>query len=161
MSRATVTVEGFVAADLVVQQTQGGKNVVNVSIPQQRSKRNDQGGWDNVGETTWYQASFWEAEADLIASLVHKGTPVIVTGQPEVKVYAKQDGTFSASVILNFPTLGIVPKVPRDGRASQPRTAVGNPQEEPWGQPAVAGGQQATGDVWAANAAAGNDETPF
>jgi hypothetical protein len=50
MSNATpMTVTGWVANDLSVSTTQTGKRYVNVNVPHQRQKKNQQGGYDNQG----------------------------------------------------------------------------------------------------------------
>jgi single-stranded DNA-binding protein len=139
MSKATTTIEGFVSQTPELRTTTSGKRVVAISIPHQRQKKTDQG-YENIGDTTWAEATFWDAEADLIASQVQKGTAVIVTGDPEVQPYLKNDGTPGAKVILRFPTLGIVPRVPKQQAASQQQ-----------------GGYQAAGaDAWASD-----PNTPF
>jgi single-stranded DNA-binding protein len=128
MSNATpVTVTGWVANDLSVSTTQTGKRYVNVNVPHQRQKKNQQGGYDNQGETTWYQATFWDDEADTIVSAVQKRTKVIVSGVPEAYAYTKGDGTAAVSVRLLFPTLGVVPTVNAPQAGAQGRAASPQP----------------------------------
>lgn len=136
MSNTTpeLTVIGWVSKDPDVGTTQNGKRFVNVSVPHQRQKRNQQGGYDKQGETTWYQATFWDDEADMIASTVRKGDKVIVVGVPEAYGYLKSDGTAAVSVRLLFATLGLIPKVngPQTGAQGQPAQNV--QQNQQWQQ---------------------------
>jgi single-strand DNA-binding protein len=163
MSKSTMTVEGFVANDPRLNTTQGGKSVISVTVPHQRSKRQDDGTWQNQGETTWVEATFWEEQAAEVARLVQKGTAVIVTGDPEVQTYTKRDGTSGAKVILRFPTLGVVPRAQRQGgQAAQGGggSAWGGPQAggQPWAQQ---GAQQPQGETWSQPGGTYDDETPF
>lgn len=145
MSSSTpeLTVIGWVAKEPEVGSTQNGKRFVNVSVPHQRQKRNQQGGYDKQGETTWYQATFWDDEAELIAGTVHKGDKVVVVGVPEAYGYVKSDGTAAVSVRLLFATLGLIPKV------NAPQTGAQSVQ-----------GQQSN-QQWAPQGGGYNDEKPF
>jgi single-strand DNA-binding protein len=115
MSKATISVEGFVTKDPELRQ-HNGKSVIAVDIAHTpRKKDGDQ--WVDAGETIWFQASFWEREAEAIAATVRKSALVTVTGQPELNLYQRQDGTTSATVRIKFGTLGIIP---REQRQSSP-----------------------------------------
>lgn len=159
MSKATMTVEGFVANEPRLNHTQTGKAVISITVPHQRSKKLDGGGYENTGETTWAEAVFWEDQAELIAEQVTKGTAVIVTGDPEMQIYDKRDGGQGAKVILRFPTLGIVPRATRSqgqgGRGAAGSTSAGDWDSRPAPTP-----QTGAQDVWAP-AGGYNDETPF
>ncbi|WIA95820.1 single-stranded DNA-binding protein [Curtobacterium sp. MCBA15_004] len=111
MSKAEIRVEGFVSKDPELR-TVNGKSVIAVDIPHTpRKKDGDQ--WVDAGDTIWFQASFWERDAQAIAASVRKGTLVTVTGQPELNVYPKQDGSSGVSVRIKFGTLGIIPREPQ------------------------------------------------
>lgn len=138
MSKATITVEGFVTKDPELKQ-HNGKSVIAVDIAHTpRKKDGDQ--WVDAGETIWFQASFWEKDAEAIAASVRKSTLVTVTGQPELNLYQRQDGTTSATVRIKFGTLGIIPRQDRPQPVSAPNAG--------------------TQDSWA-SAGGFNDETPF
>ncbi|WP_413600827.1 single-stranded DNA-binding protein [Curtobacterium sp. Curtsp57] len=161
MSKGTMTVEGFVSNEPQLNTTQGGKSVISVTVPHTRSKRQDDGTWQDQGGTTWAEATFWEDEAQVVAQQVQKGTKVIVTGDPEVQVYAKRDGSSGAKVVLRFPTLGVVPRAPRQGGQSGGGSNWGGQQGggEPW---APQGGQQPQQDTgWSQPGGTYDDETPF
>lgn len=140
MSKASITIEGFVAKDPELSNHQG-KAVTNVSVPHTPRRLNKQTNqWEDAGATLWVQASFWEAEAEAIVANVSKGTLVTITGQPELRVFQKQDGTTDAALTIRFGTLGIIP------RADQPRPAQAQ--------------QAASTDAWTTPGSFG-DDTPF
>jgi single-strand DNA-binding protein len=151
MSKATITVEGFVTKDPEMRQA-AGKNVVAVDIAHTPRKKegND---WVDAGDTLWFQASFWDREAQPIMDAVRKGTLVTVTGQPELNVYQKGDGTPGVSVRIKFGTLGIIPRATGNAspNAGTP-AAYSAPQGGVQSQPAAS-------DPW--GQAAFPDETPF
>lgn len=144
MSKATITVEGLVTKDPEMRQA-AGKNVVAVDIAHTpRKMEGDE--WVDAGQTIWFQASFWDRDAQPIMDAVRKGTLVTVTGQPELNVYTKQDGTPGVSVRIKFGTLGIIPR------------PVSNPNPAPQGQQGwapAATAQTAAPDAWA------DTPTPF
>lgn len=151
MSKATITVEGFVTKDPEMRQA-AGKNVIAVDIAHTPRKK-EGNEWVDAGDTLWFQASFWDREAQPIMDAVRKGTLVTVTGQPELNVYQKQDGTPGVSVRIKFGTLGIIPRAA--GNAS-PNTSTPAAYSSPQGG---VQGQSAVPDSWAQPSFA--DETPF
>lgn len=142
MSKATISVEGFVTKDPELRQA-NGKAVIAVDVAHTPRKK-DGNDWVDAGPTIWFQASFWERDAQAIAASVRKGTLVTVTGQPELNVYSKQDGSPGVSVRIKFGTLGVIP---RDS-AQQPAYGSNTPPtppaaQEPWNTP-----QTAAQDAW-------------
>lgn len=108
MSKATITVEGMVSKDPELR-TAAGKSVVTVDVPHTPRKK-DGDRWIDAGDTIWFQAAFWEQDAEAIAATVRKGTIVTVTGFPELNVYKRQDGTPGVTVRIKGGTLGVIPK---------------------------------------------------
>lgn len=150
MSKATITVESFIANDLEVK-TAGTHRVVELSLPHTPQKQVE-GAWVDAGPTTWFSATFWDEFADGVLVSVNKGTLVTVTGVPELEVYTKRDGTAGAKIKLQFPTLAVVVRKPKRGApAASPAAA------EVWAPSAPAA---ESADVWATPAAF-TDETPF
>jgi single-strand DNA-binding protein len=155
MSKATISVEGFVTKDPETRQA-AGKNVIAVDIAHTPRKK-DGNDWVDAGDTIWFQASFWDRDVDAIAASVRKGTLVTVTGQPELNVYQKNDGTAGVSVRIKFGTLGIIPR----GDAQQGRTTSSTAPAPSWDSAPTSKPQAgAQGDAWAP-AGSYNDETPF
>lgn len=150
MSKATLTIEGFVAKDPELSSYQG-KAVTNVSVAHTPRRKNQQTGqYEDAGPTLWVQASFWEQDAENIVAQVSKGTLVTITGQPELRTFTKQDGTFDASLTLKFGTLGIIPR-------GQARPAQSSPVQEPWSTP----GSSTQADAWATPGGDFSDNAPF
>jgi single-strand DNA-binding protein len=142
MSKATLTIEGFVAKDPELKYHEG-RPVTNVTVahtPRRLDKATNE--WVDAGPTLWVQASFWEQNAESIVATVSKGTLVTITGQPEVRVFTKQDGSAEANLNLKFGTLGVIPRTPTKQTA------------EPWSTP----GSQT--DAWPTPGSFG-DDTPF
>lgn len=152
MSKATVSIEGFVANEPELRQA-AGKDVVNIDVAHTPRKLNKQSNeWEDSGPTTWFQATFWEDMAPAIVAAVSKGTLVRIDGFPELNVYTKQNGENAASVRIKGATLSVVP---RAGNSS-PRGAQGQPQQgEGWstGNPGV--------DTWNGGATNDSEPTPF
>lgn len=121
MSKATITVEGFVTRDPELRNA-NGKDVVSVDIAHTpRKKDGDQ--WVDAGETIWFQAAFWERDARPVAETIRKGTLVTVTGSPELNTYTKQDGTTEVNVRIKGATIGVIPRENRQQSVSAPNTA--------------------------------------
>ncbi|KPG86500.1 single-stranded DNA-binding protein [Frigoribacterium sp. RIT-PI-h] len=148
MSKATITVEGLVTKDPEMRQA-AGKNVVSVDLAHTPRKK-EGNEWVDAGETIWFQASFWDREAQPIMDSVRKGTLVTVTGQPELNLYQKQDGTPGVSVRIKFGTLGIIPRAASNAQQNAPQGQQGWAQAFPV--------QTAAPDAWAADH---NAELPF
>lgn len=130
MSKATLTIEGFVAKDPELGN-HNGKSVTSVTVPHTPRRKNQQTGqFEDAGPTLWVQASFWEADAEAVVANVRKGTLVTITGQPELRVYTKQDGTTGAELGLKFGTLGVIPRQ-QTGQGAPQTSAAGDWQSQP------------------------------
>ena len=146
MSKATMTIEGFVARDPEIRDV-NGQQVATVTVPHTpRRKNRDTGQFEDSGDTLWVQASFWGDEAVAVTHEARKGALVTITGQPELNVYTKNSGETAAQLRLKFATLGVIP------RAGRPAPVA---QDEPWSTPG-----SAAPDAWAAPDAY-SDSTPF
>ncbi|WP_193510455.1 single-stranded DNA-binding protein [Cryobacterium sp. BB736] len=144
MSKATITLEGFVANDIEIRNA-GTHRVVELSVPHTPSKKNDAGQWEDTGPTTWFSATFWDEHADAVMDTVQKGSLVHVSGSVELEVYAKRDGTPGGKVKVMFPTVAVVVRRPKRG-TTQPA--------ESWAP------SEPAADVWSTPGSF-NDETPF
>lgn len=135
MSKATFTVEGFVAKTPELG-SHNGKSVTSVTVPHTPRRKNPQTGqFEDAGPTLWVQASFWEADAEAIVAAVTKGTLVTITGQPELNVFTKQDGSVDAQLRLKFGTLGVIPRGTSQAHAGRSQTAAGVGVTAPTGGP--------------------------
>lgn len=146
MGNPNITINGRLSKDPESRSTQSGKAIAVITVPQQRSKKNDQGGYDNVGGTTWIEATFWEGDADAVMASLQKGSEVIVTGQLATQEYQSREGEPRTKLILEFPKVALVLK---SGQAQRGSSGGGQQTEpDPWGTPQTGGSTY-------------NDETPF
>jgi single stranded DNA-binding protein len=159
MSNPNITINGRLSKD-PEGRTANGKSVAEITVPQQRSKRGDDGRWESVGGTSWITATFWEGDADAVMASLSKGSEVIVTGQLATQEYRTKDGEDRTKLILEFPKVGLVLKGGQSQRAPQGGGAVGSAPAEGW--PSTTPGTAA--DAWSTpspGAGTYNDETPF
>jgi len=161
MSKATITIEGFTARDPETREVTG-HSITTVTVPVTPQKKNQQGAWEDTGDTVWYQAEFWDDHGQAVAEHVRKGHLVIVSGELEVKAWqaGEKSGT---NTIVKFPTISVVVRKPARGAQAQ-NGANDGPKSEPWASAGQATPSPQTGaqgaDVW--NTPTNfNDETPF
>ena len=160
MSNPTITVNGWLSKDPESRQA-GQKTVAVITVPQQRSKRNDQGGYDKVGGTTWLQAEFWEDDAYAVMNTLSKGSEVILTGQLATQEYTDREGNQRSKLMLEFPKVAVVVKGGRGQQAPASTQQLAQAPQEPW---AAAPAAAPASDAWStpsAGAGTYNDETPF
>jgi single-strand DNA-binding protein len=124
--------------------TPSGKPVLEFSLAENHSKKNQQGGWDEDG-TTWRRVSIWDKKAEALAEVLKKGDRVIVTGSERMREYEAKDGTQGKSLEINARDIGIIPRQQQNGgqRAQQDTwggSQQGQAQADTWGQ---AGADQA------------------
>lgn len=74
-----------------------GKNVINFSVAHTEKYKDQQG--NQKDKTIWVECAYWTDRTG-IAPYLKKGTQVYVEGNPEVRTYAKNDGTTGASLTL-------------------------------------------------------------
>lgn len=110
MADARVTIEGGIASDPRFNTTPNGTKVANIRVLAGRSKRNDDGSYEQLS-TTAYDVSFWTFHADLASALnPERGSKVIVNGTiTGVEKYDGQNGE-SLSVKVNGDGLRVFPK---------------------------------------------------
>lgn len=74
-----------------------GKSVMNFAVAHSEKFKDAQG--NQKEKTLWVDCSYW-SERTAIAPYLKKGTQVYVEGQPDLRTYSKQDGSFAASLVL-------------------------------------------------------------
>jgi single-strand DNA-binding protein len=87
---------GHLGKDADVNQV-NGKTVINFNIAHSEKFRDAQG--NQKDKTTWVSAAWWTDKTG-IAPYLKKGTQVYADGQPEVRMYPKNDGTTGVNLIL-------------------------------------------------------------
>ena len=79
MADASIKIDGRIAADPRFNSV-NGKSVANIKVLAGRSKKNDDGTWENLS-TTAYDVAFWNQHAELVNMFnPNKGDSVVVTG---------------------------------------------------------------------------------
>lgn len=112
--------------------TPSGKAVLEFSLAENHSKKNQQGGWDDDG-TTWRRVSIWDKKADALAEVLKKGDRVIVTGQERMREWEGKDGAAGKTLEINARDIGIIPRAQQNtqqgGQYSNQQAAA----SDPWG----------------------------
>ena len=136
MSTAMITIEGFAARDAELKFTPNGRAVLEVTVPITPQKKNDQGGWDDVGETAWYRCALWGSQAE--STQIAKGSLVQIVGTLKPRTWEK-DGKGGTSLEVTVKSIGIL-REPKGASGSsgghqRPTNQQVNsgPNDDPWG----------------------------
>lgn len=155
----TIVITGNIAEPSKGQGSDGTP-VLNLRIADTPRKKNDQGEWEDAGETLWVGAAVWGDDALELANHVTKGTKVTATGRLTTRAYEK-DGQQREAFEIKGATVAVVHSAPRQ-------------QDDAWGggqqaaqppapqQSAPAAQQQPAQQGWGGSAKGGGfDEPPF
>jgi single-strand DNA-binding protein len=82
-----------------------GKTVMNFNVAHTEKFRDAQG--NQKDKTIWVECAYWTDRTG-IAPYLRKGTQVFVEGNPEVRTYTKNDGTFGASLTLRVQSVQLL-----------------------------------------------------
>lgn len=122
MSKAVLEIEGFVSEPRL-GQTKSGKAMASVSVAHTpRRKNRETGEFEDVGDTLWVRATFFDDMADLIGSEIRKGMLVKLKGEPRLNTFEGQNG-FQASIELQWAEIAVVPRAVRGQGASASSSA--------------------------------------
>lgn len=122
--------------------TPSGKPVMNFSLAENHSKKDQNGQWQDDG-TTWRKVTVWDKKAEVLAEELSKGDRVIVTGFERIREFELRDGGKGQSLELTAREVGIVPRAPKQESQQQVWGAEHQRQDDP--------------DPWAGN----QTEAPF
>ena len=147
MPDASIRIDGRQIAEQVRYGQANGVPVANLVVAAGRSKKNDQGGFDQLSNVV-YDVAFWREHRDLIAGLgIGQGDAVIITGNVTgTDVYeGKAKVKVSGHGIQHFPK--------RDGGQGggfgQPQqTYQPSPQGEQWNNAQQYGSGTGGGPQW-------------
>ena len=159
MPDASIRIDGRQIADQVRYGQANGVPVANLVVAAGRSKKNDQGGYDQLSNVV-YDVAFWREHHDLIAGLgINQGDTVIITGNVTgTDVYeGKAKVKVSGHGIQHFPK--------RDGGQGggfgQPQqTYQPSPQGEQWNNAQQYGSGTGGGNQWPTAAQPGSGYQP-
>lgn len=118
MPDARITIEGRVAGDVRYGNV-NGKDVANLRILAGRSKKNDNGEWENLS-TTAYDCAFWVEHSHLVNALnPQRGDSVEVVGAiTKLESYNGQNGE-SLSAKVTGAGIKVFPKQQQSGGFQQ------------------------------------------
>lgn len=88
-----------------ITNTVNGKNVINFNVAHTEKFKDSQG--NQKDKTIWVDCAYWTDRTG-IAPYLKKGTQVFVEGTPEVRTYAKNDGTTGASLTLRVQSVQLL-----------------------------------------------------
>ena len=124
----TITITGRLSGDPELRFAQSGTAMCNLSIPDQKRKKNDRGEWEDASATTWFRVTLFGDDAEAFAEVAKKGDEVIATGRLVTREWQGKEGDTRASLELDFAKVAIVPKVAGNRPQRQSSDAA-------WGQP--------------------------
>ena len=105
MSDSTITVRGWLGADVTLRQA-SGVPVASFRLactPRRFNRRTET--WSD-GETQWYSVSAWRALAENCATSLRRGDPVIVSGRLEARTYVNGNGLEVLSMEIDASHVG-------------------------------------------------------
>ena len=82
-----------------------GKTVMNFNVAHTEKFRDNQG--NAKDKTIWVECAYWSDKTG-VAPYLRKGTQVYVEGTPEIRTYAKNDGTTGASLTLRVQSVQLL-----------------------------------------------------
>ena len=145
---AFLTIVGNVGG-VELKFTPQGKAVCEVSVAENHNRKNEQTGQWETESTTWRRVSFWENQAEAVASEIQKGDRVIVAGDEKLREYERKDGSKGASLEMRGRHIG---KVVMPLQNQQQSGGFQQQQQAPppaGNQQASAFGQMTSNDPWA------------
>ena len=162
MPDASIRIDGRQIAEQVRYGQANGVPVANLVVAAGRSKKNDQGGFDQLSNVV-YDVAFWREHHDLIAGLgIGQGDTVIITGNVTgTDVYeGKAKVKVSGHGIQHFPKQG----GQSGGGFGQPQQSSPrpSPQGEQWNNAQQYGSGTGGGAQWpsAAQPGSGYQQAP-
>ena len=146
MADAQIRIDGRIANDVRFNSV-NGKSVANIKVLAGRSKKNDDGTWENI-TTTAFDVAYWNQHAELVNMFnPNKGDSVVVTGTVTGIDKFQGDKGELLSVKVSGDGLRVFPKNNNNGNFPAP--AGFNAEHQP---------TQAQSDPWAAS---NNQAAPF
>lgn len=112
-----------------ITNTVNGKSVINFNVAHTEKFRDAQG--NQKDKTIWVECAYWTDRTG-IAPYLKKGTQVYVEGNPEVRTYAKSDGTTGVSLTLRVVSVQLL------GSRGSAESGGGDSGESTYNQPRAA-----------------------
>jgi single-strand DNA-binding protein len=111
LSMIKLQVIGNLGKDCITNNV-NGKTVMNFTVAHTERFRDAQG--NQKDKTIWVDCAYWSDRTG-IAPYLRKGTQVYVEGNPEIRTFTKQDGTYGASLTLRVVSIQLLGARPEGG----------------------------------------------
>ncbi|AJT42396.1 single-stranded DNA-binding protein [Psychromicrobium lacuslunae] len=132
---AQVNFHGWLSADTDLRFSQNGLAILTLKVPENHSKRNQSGGWDQTG-TTWWKVTFFGALAELWGNAgLKKGTHVEISGPSKTETWQGQNGENMSVLAVTDPAMKIITDKPKAGDGDNPWSTPTASQNASWGEP--------------------------
>ncbi len=115
------TLSGTLGRDATLKALEKG-NVINFSVATNI-------GYGDRKTTLWIDCSYFTDKTGITPYLL-KGTKILVTGEPNIRTYAKQDGTTAAVMTLRVREIELIGGK-SDAPAQQPPATSASPSSAP------------------------------
>jgi len=132
----TITVNGRLGDDAALKLTPSGAAVLEFSVADDQSRKDDRGEWHKTRETMWHRCSMWGPMAEALANagIATKGAKVTVTGAQTLRRYESASGG-GVSLDLKVTAVSFEPK-PSGAAQTSGNTSRGaapaEPADDPW-----------------------------
>lgn len=106
-----IIIAGFLGQDPETRATKDGKTVCNLNVGVDNGKGEQK-------QTLWVRVSAWGKLGDCCARFLHKGSFVVVSGDPDVESYTSKQGEAKATLTIFAENIDFGPKT---GDSQQPQ----------------------------------------
>src|SRR5262245_51660302 len=110
---AFAQITGRLGQDPVLNYTNGGAPVVNLSVASNRQKK-DAGG-EKINLTDWYRVSVFGRHAEIIGDYAKKGSALACNGRLQIDSYVDREGIERTSTCLIADCFEFMPSPKRAG----------------------------------------------
>src|SRR5262249_33319915 len=112
---AFAQISGRLGQDPVLNYTNGGTPVVNLSVASNRQKKDADG--EKINLADWYRVSLFGRNAEIIAEYAKKGSALAFNGRLQIDSYVDREGIERASVCLIADCFEFMPSARRAGES--------------------------------------------
>ena len=112
---AFAQISGRLGQDPVLNYTNGGTPVVNLSVASNRQKKDADG--EKINLADWYRVSLFGRNAEIIAEYAKKGSALAFNGRLQIDSYVDREGIERTSVCLIADCFEFMPSAQRAGES--------------------------------------------
>jgi single-strand DNA-binding protein len=103
---ASITVVGSIGKDPEIKFFDSGTAFVNFSVAVSSRKKDEKGNWVD-GDTSWFDCTVFDVQAENFANSVQKGSRVVVTGTQTQRKYTDKDGVERTAYNIRVDEVGV------------------------------------------------------